>query len=131
MTSALFDRRHSRRASISEHGIVSARVRPGHLVAVIDISTGGASIEMTKRLLPGAAVDMQFETAHRRTSVRGRVLRCAVIELRPTAVFYRAAIAFDRQWPCFAEGRWTEYLVPAGGEPPAPSERVGSTHDVV
>ena len=131
MTSGSFDRRHCRRAGITEHGITSARVRPGHPVTVIDISAGGTSIEMSKRLLPGAAVDMQFETTHRRTSLRGRVLRCAVTRLRPTAVSYRAAIAFDRQWPCFAEGEWSEYPVPAGGESPALPERVTSTQDVV
>jgi hypothetical protein len=124
MTSGLLDRRNFRRSGVGEHGITSARVRPGHLVAVIDVSAGGALIEMSRRLLPGAAVDLQFDTAHRRTSLRGRVLRCAVTRLCPTAVCYRAAIAFDRQWPCFVEGEWSEYPVP-------PAERVSSTQDVV
>lgn len=131
MTSGAFDRRHYRRAGIGEHGITSARVRPGHLVAVIDVSAGGVSIEISQRLLPGTAVDLQFETPHRRTSLRGRVLRCAVTGLRPTAVSYQAAIAFDRQWPCFVEGERTEYPIPASGGLPAPTERVDPTQDVV
>ena len=131
MTTGFFDRRSFRRTGIGEHGIISARVRPGRVVAVIDVSAGGALIEMSQRLLPGAAVDLQFDTAHRRTRLRGRVLRCAVIQLHPTAVSYRAAIAFDCQWPCFAEGEWSEYPVPASEGLPAPTERVTSTQDVV
>ena len=131
MTSGASDRRHYRRAGIGEHGITAARVRPGHLVAVIDVSAGGVSIEISQRLLPGAAVDLQFDTPHRRTSLRGRVLRCIVTGLRPTAVCYRAAIVFDRQWPCFVEGERSEYPVPAGGALTAPVERVGATQDVV
>ena len=84
MTSGASDRRHYRRAGIGEHGITAARVRPGHLVAVIDVSAGGVSIEISQRLLPGAAVDLQFDTPHRRTSLRGRVLRCIVTGLRPS-----------------------------------------------
>lgn len=131
MTSGVFDRRHYRRAGIGEHGITAARVRPGHVVAVIDVSAGGVSIEISQRLLPGAAVDLQFDTPHRRTSLRGRVLRCVVTGLRPAAVSYRAAIAFDRQWPCFVENERSEYPVPAGGTSTAPTERVDSTQDVV
>ena len=131
MTSGSFDRRNFRRSGIGEHGIISARVRPGHFVTVIDVSEGGACIEIPQRLLPGAAVDLQFETAHRRTSLRGRVLRCAVAGLRPMAVSYRAAIAFDRQWPCFAESECSGYPVPTGEGRLAPAERVSSTQDLV
>jgi hypothetical protein len=42
---------------------------------------------------------------------------------------YRAAIAFDRQWPCFAESGSSEYPVP-DDEQPAPAERVTSTQGV-
>src|SRR4029077_20272771 len=76
-----------------------------------------------------AAADLQLDTAHRRASLRGRVLRCAVCRLHPSGVSYRAAIAFDRQWPCFADG-WSEYPVPTGEEQPAPAERVNATRGV-
>lgn len=131
MTSGAFDRRNFRRAGTREHGIVSARVRPGHSVMVIDVSAGGASIEISQRLLPGSAVDLQINTAHRRTILRGRVLRCAVTCLQSTSVSYRAAIAFDRQWPCFLESGWSEYPVPTSEVRPTPAERVESTRDVV
>jgi hypothetical protein len=130
MTSGAFDRRNFRRTGVGEHGIISARVRPGHPVAVIDISAGGVLIEMSRRLLPGAAADLQLDTAHRRASLRGRVLRCAVCRLLPSGVSYRAAIVFDRQWPCFAESGWSEYPVPTGEEQAAPAERVTSTQGV-
>jgi hypothetical protein len=129
MTSGSLDRRISRRIGLGEHGIISARVRPGHLAAVIDVSAGGVLIEISRRLLPGAAADLQFETAHRRISLRGRVLRCAVIRLQRSGVSYRAAIAFDREWPCFAESGWSEYSIP-GEAQPAPAERVSSTQGV-
>lgn len=131
MTCGSFDRRKFRRIRIGEHGIISARVRPGHFAAVIDVSAGGASIEISQRLLPGTAVDLQLETAHRRSCLRGRVLRCAVTQLHSTAVSYRAAIAFDLQWPSFAESERSEYSVPTGEGEPAPTERVSSTQDVV
>ena len=130
MTSGALDRRSFRRIGIAEHGIISARVRPGRVVVVIDVSAGGASIEISQPLLPGAAVDLHFETAQRRTSLRGRVLRCAITQVGPTAVSYRAAIAFDRQWPSFAEGQWSGYSVPTAEPQPAAAERVSSTQDV-
>jgi len=129
MTSSSLDRRNFRRTGLGEHGIISARVRPGHSVSVIDISAGGVLVEISCRLLPGAAADLLFETAHRRTSLRGRVLRCSVTRVHRSGVSYRAAIAFDRQWPCFAERGSSEYPVP-GEEQPAPAERVTSTQGV-
>ena len=125
------DRRTSPRTGIEEHGIVSARVRPGHRVAVIDVSAGGALIEGANRLLPGAAVDLQIETVHRRTALRGRVLRSAVIRLRSSSVCYRAAIAFDRQLPACIDDRSTEYEVPVGETPCAHAPRVDPTPDTV
>ena len=137
MTSGSLDRRYFRRTGTGEHGIVSARVRPGHLVIVIDVSAGGALIEISQRLLPGSAVDLQIDTVHRRTALRGRVLRCAVNRLHSTSVSYRAAIAFDRQWPLWPasslsiETGSSEYPVPTNEARPTPAKWVGSTQDVV
>lgn len=96
------DRRGARRfEAFEEHRIVAASVRPGHRARVVDVSAGGALIETSLRLLPGAAVELQMETGSNRASVRGRVLRCAVVRVRPTWVCYRGAIAFDRHLPWF------------------------------
>ena len=99
------DRR--RRAAIEtfeEHRIVSTRVRPGHRARLIDVSAGGALIETSHRLLPGTSVELQVETGTHRTNVRGRVLRCAMFEVRPSWVCYRGAIGFDRHLPWLLDG---------------------------
>ena len=100
------DRRHSRRQDAFEgHRIHSAHVCPGHRVRLIDVSAGGALVETNHRLMPGASVELQVETATARASVRGQVLRCAVVRLRPTWICYRGAIAFDRHLPWFLDER--------------------------
>jgi hypothetical protein len=100
------DRRGTRRLeAFEEHRIVSACVRPGHRARVIDVSASGALIETSHRLLPGTSVELQVETGSDRASVRGRVLRCAVVRLRPTWVCYRGAIAFDGHLPWFVDER--------------------------
>jgi hypothetical protein len=125
------DRRTSPRSGIDKHGIVSARVRPGHRVAIIDVSAGGALIEGANRLLPGAAVDLQVETVRRRTTLRGRVLRCAVVRLRSSSVGYRAAIAFDHQLAAFVGDQPPEYDVALDETPAAHAPRVDPTQDTV
>jgi hypothetical protein len=87
----------------TDHRIVSAMVRPGHRARVIDVSAHGALIETHHRLLPGAAVELQVQNSTSRTSVKGRVVRCAVVRLRSSSICYRGAIAFDRHLPWFIE----------------------------
>ncbi len=100
MTHGTQDRRETpRQCDADEHGIVAARVRPGHLARVIDVSAGGALIETTHRLLPGTVVELLVERGAQHTRVRGRVLRCAVVSVHPTWVGYRGAIGFDRHLP--------------------------------
>ena|SRR2546421_2326553 len=133
MTNRPVDRRHFRRAGVAEHGILSARVRPGHPIIVIDVSAGGVLIEISQRLLPGAGVHLQIDTPVRRTSLRGRVLRCTVNRLQSTSVSYRAAIAFDCQWPVWPaiESGSNEYPVPAADVRREPVEWVVPTPEVV
>jgi hypothetical protein len=96
-------RRGARRRSIDQHGIVSARVKPGHDVELIDISSGGALVEGMRRLLPGTAVELFLVAGDLCASIRGRVLRCAIVGLKPTSVSYRGAIGFDSDLPWFRE----------------------------
>src|SRR3954453_19736598 len=94
------ERRLARRhQSIAEHGIVSARVRPGINAAVVDVSAAGALIETSHRLLPGSSVEICFDQEKRLPAVRGRVVRCAVAQLGPDRVWYRGAILFDSRLP--------------------------------
>ena len=103
METAVTDRRRGRRRTIEEHGIVSARVKPGHEVALINVSAGGALIECMRGLAPGTLIELYLTDGARGASVRGRVLRCAVARLQPTAVFYQGAIGFDRDLHWFSE----------------------------
>lgn len=100
------ERRGTRRLdALEDHGIVSTRVRPGFYARLIDVSAGGALIETSHRLLPGASVELWVATGTDRASVRGHVLRCAVFRVRATWVCYRGAIAFDRHLPWFVDAR--------------------------
>lgn len=111
------ERRQSVRLSAHEgHGITRARVRPGHEVDVVDVSSGGALIEAVHRLLPGSAIDLQLVIRENQVAVRGRVLRCAVARLRPAAVFYRGAIGFDRSLPWLADDRRAESVWTPGDD---------------
>ena len=97
-------RRTRRRRSVEEHGIVSARVRPGIDACLIDVSAAGALIETRHRLLPGRSIEIHFARDKRLPAVRGTVLRCVVARLRHDEVCYRGAIAFDRRLPWLTDG---------------------------
>jgi hypothetical protein len=119
-------RAHARRRAV-EHGIVLARVRPGHAVALVDISAAGALIETNRRLLPDTFVEMYVETRSQSFTVRGRISRCAVINVRPAIVCYRAAIQFDACLPWFVEDE--EHVHVCG--PAGRTTRVVATRQVV
>lgn len=130
MTYLTTDRRANRRRSrVQEHGIVRARVRPGHVVTLIDVSAGGVLVEAEHRLLPGSCVELQVESESRKACLRGRVLRCAVVRVRPDSVSYRGAIAFDRYLPWF--GDEDGYDVPNVEKRPAVPLRADATQRVV
>jgi PilZ domain len=108
------ERRGARRRGTGEHGIVNARIRPGHQVTLIDLSPGGALVEADRRLLPGSPVELHIQSADRHASVRGYVLRCSVVRVQPASICYRGAIAFDRHLPWFAEA--AGYELPLRGD---------------
>lgn len=72
------------------------RIRPGHQVKLIDLSSGGALIDSARRLLPGTHVDVHLELGDDRHACRARVTRCGVSHLDAQIVVYRAGLAFDR-----------------------------------
>ena len=96
-------RANARRFGTSRHARPQVRIRPGHSATVIDVSAGGALIETTRRLLPNTFAEVCMEIDSRRATLRGRVLRCVVAVVTPTAVRYRAAIQFDSYLPWFVE----------------------------
>jgi len=132
MTDSSLNRRRTRRRSgVEDHGIVAARVRPGHNVSVVDVSAGGTLIESAHRLLPGTSVELQLETADHRLGVRGRVLRCAVVSLRSSAVCYRGAVVFDRYLPWFVDEDSTGYSVPSAEHRTGRSARAAPTQPLL
>lgn len=132
MTNADPERRRAlRRRHVADHGIVFARVRPGHEVTVIDVSIGGALVESRHRMFPGAIVELHLQTSDRRTSVRGHVLRCAVSRLRSSSVCYRGAIGFDRHLPWFADDEAAGYAVPTSERRSGGPGRADATPHIV
>ena len=122
-------RQTRRRRHIDEHGIVSTRVQSGYRARLIDVSANGALIETSHRLLPGSSVELQVETNSRRASVRGCVLRCAVVRVRPTWVSYEGAIGFDQHLPWFADE--AGYAVPSVNARSAQPYREDATPQVI
>lgn len=123
------DRRQARRRrTIDDHGIVSARVRPGREASLLDVSAGGALLETTYRLMPGSPIELHVATNDRRVSVRGGVLRSAVVVVRATGICYRSAIGFDRLLPWFVDGDAAGYGIPRAEIHTPRSCRVDATH---
>ena len=92
-----------RKASFEEHGILGVRVRPGRDGSVVDVSADGVLIETIHRLLPGTTVEVLLAGAERRTTIRGRIVRCAVASLHGSCVRYRGAVRFDRSIATFLD----------------------------
>jgi hypothetical protein len=95
---------HERRAAprvcaFTTQGMQRARLRPGRLAHVIDLSSGGALIETDWRLLPGIRVEMQIGEPAPLFRVAGRILRCHVAVLTRERIRYRGALMFDEQLP--------------------------------
>ena len=131
MTNQSPDRRRShRRAAVEKHGIIRARVRPGDEVSLVDVSAGGALIETSHRLLPGACVELHLRREAADAVMRGRVLRCSVARLCANTVSYRGAIAFERALPWFADDAFSGYSLPGPENRTSASPRVGAAREL-
>jgi hypothetical protein len=71
-------------------------------------------VEADRRMLPGSAVELQIQSDDRQATMRGAVVRCMVVRVRPALVSYRGAIAFDRHSAWFGDP--AGYEVPFRGE---------------
>ncbi len=79
--------------------LVAARLRPGRDVRVLDLSSGGALVEASVRLMPGAPIVLHLAGIGVHHTIRGTVLRCYVAAIdRTTGVRYRAALGFDQHF---------------------------------
>ena len=74
----------------------AARIRPGHDVQVLDLSSLGALIQSTARLVPNARVELRFGANGPARQIRGRVVRSYVSAVDADVVSYRSAVVFDQ-----------------------------------
>jgi hypothetical protein len=94
------ERRASPRvAALTMSGMERARLRPGRMAHILDVSAGGALIETDWRLLPGTRFEMQLGDPVPLFQVAGRVLRCHVALLDRERIRYRGALMFEKQLP--------------------------------
>ena len=100
---------------------VRARVRPGHRLQVVDVSSRGALVEGQRPLRPGSRVEVHLESDTRGSTVAASVTRCLVSAIDPEGgVTYRAALSFTDScdWVREAATR-TGYGVPDESKPDA------------
>jgi PilZ domain. len=95
---------------------VRARVRLGHHLVIVDVSSRGALVEGQCRLRPGSRIEVQLESEVRREMVPAHVTRCMVAAIdEEGGVTYRAALSFT------AACEWVrEATTQAGYRLPAP-----------
>ena len=103
---------------------VRGRVRLGHGLVIVDVSSRGALVEGRSPLRPGSRVEVQLETDARRELIGARVTRCGVVAIDPEAgVTYRAALAFTESCDWVREhATHCGYAVPTMNQRPEPSD---------
>jgi hypothetical protein len=98
------DRRCDPRYGWSSEDISQATLRPGCVVHVVDLSAGGALVQATRPLRPGARLHFQLVLRHRSFGLVAHVLRCAVWALDSReGVTYRGALRFEERCESFWE----------------------------
>jgi hypothetical protein len=98
---------HNRRGDARSCGptarSISARIRGGQEITVINVSASGALIEGTRPLRPGARVDVHLSMDVRRVVLAAHVARCLVAAIdADRGITYQAALSFDQrfEWCC-------------------------------
>ncbi len=88
------DRRAHPRLSPAKLGITSVNIRNRQSASLVDLSSGGALLELPFQLSPESRVAMQLDTAGEKLEIPLQLLRCYVADLQG-GVTYHAAGAFD------------------------------------
>jgi hypothetical protein len=100
----LKDRRSDPRYDWSSEDISQATLRPGCVVHVVDLSAGGALVQATRPLRPGARLHFHLVLRRRSFGLVAHVLRCAVWTLDSReGVTYRGALQFEERCELFWE----------------------------
>ena len=121
MEQQVIDRRTDARFAPPDANAARATLRPGCVVALVDVSRGGALVEGPRPMRPGARVHVQVATAARTFSIEAHVLRCSVWILDPIeGVRYRGALRFEHQidW-AWADASRGGYQMPESAGPGA------------
>lgn len=101
-------------------GRLQAVLRPGHAIAIVNLSAGGALVDGWRPLRPGSRVFLQLTIGGEVGGRSARVVRSTVASLTGTeGVRYRSALSFDEPWEtlweqCTLDG----YLVRTAGVTP-------------
>jgi hypothetical protein len=97
------ERRADPRLSNKALQIERAMLRPGCLVAVLDLSATGAQVQSERPLRPGSRVHVRLAGRNATLVVDAGVVRCSVWILQPDAVIYRGALQFAEECRAFLE----------------------------
>jgi hypothetical protein len=103
MDSALTERRREPRQPATALDIERATLRPGCLVAVLDVSANGAQVQSERPLRPGSRVHVRVAARKWTLAVAADVVRCSVWLLQADAVIYRGALRFEEACTAFWE----------------------------
>jgi PilZ domain len=101
---AVIERRRDTRVTDPAPEAIRVTLRVGSATSLINLSAGGALVETTRPLQPGARVNLQVLTAAHTFTVPAHVVRCAVWSLdAESGVTYRGALAFLEHCAFFRE----------------------------
>ncbi|MGH9219648.1 MAG: PilZ domain-containing protein [Vicinamibacterales bacterium] len=89
------DRRAHPRLRSAKLGITRVNIRNRQSASLVDLSSGGALLELPFQVSPESRVAMQLDAAGGKFEVPFQLLRCYVADLRSSSVKYHAAGAFD------------------------------------
>jgi hypothetical protein len=106
------ERRAGPRLAASALQIERVMLRPGCLVAVIDLSATGAQVQSERPLRPGSRIHVRIAARNSTLAVDAGVVRCSVWILQPDAVIYRGALQFAEECRTF----WEEQAAAVAGQ---------------
>ena len=103
MEHAVEERRAEPRLAAAALQIERATLRPGCLVAVLDLSANGAQVQSERPLRPGSRVHVRLAARNWTLAVAADVVRCSVWIVQADAVIYRGALRFEEECASFWE----------------------------
>jgi len=103
MADAIGERRAEPRLAAATLQIERATLRPGCLVAVLDLSATGAQVQSERPLRPGSRIHVRLAARNSSLAVAADVVRCSVWIVQADAVIYRGALRFEEVCTAFLE----------------------------